>query len=172
MGNDRHYGFHRGEGFVMTRDPIAELERARSALWSLDAGCDADTHFRHAAGAADAGIDFDEFHSWSATGSNYTNEADCRSTWKSASKPGAITKASLFRAALANGWTDGTVARPERPQSRQKERQQAEPTKPPLHDPATLWNACQPATADHEYIERKKGLPNVRRLRDALTKTD
>lgn len=143
----------------MQRDQFTELERARSALWSLDAGSDRDTWVRHAMSAKAAGIDFEEFHNWSAGAGNYKSEAECRTIWNGI-KPGSVTAASLFHAARAAGWTDDTQSRTERPQSRQNERQQAEATKPPLHDPATLWNACKPATADHEYIERKKGLPD------------
>lgn len=135
-----------------------ETERARAALWSLDAGTDRETWVRHAMGAKAAGIDFEEFHNWSAGAGNYRNEAECRSVWNSI-KDGGVTAASLFRAALADGWTD-TQTRAERPQSRQKERQPAEPTKPPPYDPAILWSACQPATAGHEYIARKLGLPD------------
>lgn len=138
----------------MMRDQFTELGRARSALWSLDPGSDRDTWVRSAMAAKAAGIDFEEFHNWSTGAGNYKNEAECRAVWNSI-KEGSVTAASLFRAALSAGWTDG----PERPQSPQKERQQAEPNKPPPYDPATLWNACQPATAGHEYIERKKGLP-------------
>ena len=143
----------------MQRDQFTELERARSALLALDAGSDRETWVRHAMSAKAAGIDFEEFHTWSAGAGNYRNEAECRSVWNSI-KEGGVTAASLFRAALAAGWTDDITVRTERPQSRQKERQQPEPTKPPPHDPATLWNACQPATAGHEYIARKLGLPD------------
>jgi putative DNA primase/helicase len=153
----------------MQRDQFTEMKRVRSALWSLDPGSDRDTWVRHAMSAKAAGIDFEEFHNWSAGAGNYKSEAECKSVWSSI-KPGSVTAASLFRDALADGWTDGTEARPERPQSHQKERQQAEATKAPLHDPATLWDACKPATADHEYIERKKGLPDgLRRYSGSLT---
>jgi len=141
------------------RDTFTELERARSALWSLDPGTDRDTWVRHAMSAKAAGIDFEEFHNWSAGAGNYRNEAECRTVWNSI-KEGAITAASLFRAALANGWEDDVTAPPERPQSRQNERKQEPASKPPLHDPATLWSACQPATATQEYIARKKGMPD------------
>ena len=143
----------------MMRDQFTELERARSALLALDAGSDRETWVRHAMSAKAAGIDFEEFHNWSAGAGNYRNEAECRSVWNSI-KEGGVTAASLFRSALAAGWTDGTEARPKRPQSRKKERQQPEPTKPAFHAPVTLWNACKPATADHEYIDRKNGLPD------------
>lgn len=141
----------------MMRDQFTELERARSALWSLDPGCTREEWVRHAMGAKAAGLDFDDFNNWSAGAGNYKNEAECRSVWSSI-KEGGVTAASLFRAALANGWTDDVTARQERPQSLQKERKQEQPSKPPLHNPTTLWNACQPATGAHEYIDRKKGL--------------
>jgi hypothetical protein len=140
----------------MMRDQFTELERARSALWSLDPGSDRDTWVRHAMSAKAAGIDFEEFHNWSAGAGNYRNEAECRSVWSSI-KEGGVTAASLFRAALASGWTDDVTVRAERPQSHQKERKQPEPSTPPPHDPAMLWSACQLATDDHEYIVRKKG---------------
>lgn len=147
----------------MSRDQFTEQERARSALWSLDPGADRDTWVRHAMGAKAAGIDFEEFHNWSAGAGNYCNEAECRSVWNSI-KDGGVTAASLFRAALAAGWTDDATARTERPQSHQKERKQEQPSKPPLHGPATVWSVCKPATGGQGYIARKKGLPDGLRI--------
>ncbi|MFZ4539681.1 AAA family ATPase [Propionivibrio sp.] len=142
---------------------INEIERASSAMWSLDPGTDRETWVRHAMGIKAAGLDFDEFHNWSAGAGNYKDEAECRSVWNSI-KDGGVTAASLFRAALASGWTDGKEPRKERAQSPQKEPQQAEPSKPPLHDPLTLWNACKPVAASHEYIGRKLGLSDGLRV--------
>lgn len=147
----------------MMRDQFTETERARSALWSLDPGADRDTWVRHLMGAKAAGLDFDEAHNWSAGASNYKNEAECRSVWNSI-KDGGVTAASLFRAALAGGWTDGTAPRTERQQSPQAERKEPEPSKRPLHDPVTLWSDCKPAAALHEYIARKLGLPHGLRV--------
>ncbi|MCQ1548318.1 MAG: PriCT-2 domain-containing protein, partial [Candidatus Accumulibacter phosphatis] len=89
----------------MMRDDFPEIARARSALWSLDGGSDRDRWVRIAMGAKAAGLDFDAWHEWSATGGNYKNEADCMAVWQSI-KPGAVTDASLFHAARAAGWTD------------------------------------------------------------------
>ena len=77
------------------RDAFTETERARSALWSLDAGADRDSWVRHAMSAKAAGLEFEEFHNWSAGASNYTSEAECRSVWNSI-KPGGVTAASLL----------------------------------------------------------------------------
>lgn len=148
----------------MRRDHFTEAERAKSALWSLDAGCSADEHFRIAAGFAAAGGDFAEFNVWSATAHNYGSESACRSTWKSASQPGPITAATLYSMARAAGWTDNGETPPRPAQSRQKRSQQLEASKPPTHDPRALWDACEPATADHPYIIKKLGLPDGLRV--------
>ena len=147
----------------MQRDQFTELERARSAFWSLDPGTDRDTWVRYAMSAKAAGIDFEEFNNWSAGAANYKNETECRSVWNSI-KEGGVTAASLFRAALASGWTDDITVRAERPQSHQNERQQEQSSKPPLIKPETLWSECKPVSASHEYIDRKKGLPDGLRI--------
>ncbi len=137
-----------------------EIDRARSALLSLDPGTDRDTWVRHAMGAKAAGLTFDDFHDWSAGAGNYKNEAECRSVWNSI-QDGGITAASLFRAAFDAGWTDDTARHSA---TFQIERKTPEPSKAPLHDPLTLWNACKPAPFDHWYIEKKLGLPDGLRV--------
>lgn len=151
----------------MMRDAFHEIERARSALWSLDPGADRETWVRHAMAAKAAGLGFDDFHNWSEGAGNYQSEAECRSVWKSI-KDGGVTAASLFRAAMANGWTDDAKPRTERPQSPQKEPEPTKPSKPPLYDPATLWSACKPVAASHEYIARKLGVPDGLRIYSGL----
>jgi putative DNA primase/helicase len=142
-----------------------DAERGTSALWSLDPGCGADEHFRHACGAADAGVSFDEFNRWSQGASNYKSESDCRATWKSASQPGAIKRASLFRAALAVGWEDHTkginTSRPK--QSHVKPA--PSPTKAvktpiPGMTAIEVWERCIPATTAEQYIDKKGGNPD------------
>jgi hypothetical protein len=49
----------------MRRDDFHEIERARSALWSLDAGTDRDTWVKNGMAAKAAGLDFGDFHDWS-----------------------------------------------------------------------------------------------------------
>jgi len=147
----------------MSRDPIAEIERARSALMFLDAGTDHNAWVKTAMGAKAAGLDFEDFHDWSARARNYSSEAECRSVWRSI-KEGAIGAGSLFHAARAAGWTDGAEAPAKRPQSHQERRNEAEQPKPSPHEPRALWAACEPATADQEYIARKLGLPDGLRV--------
>ncbi len=145
------------------RDAFAEIERARSALWSLDAGTDRDTWVKNAMAAKAAGLDFEDFHNWSAGAGNYRNEAECRSVWQSI-KEGAVTAASLFRAARDVGWSDDGEPPANRPQSQHGQRKEREQPKLPPYDPRALWDACPPATAEQEYVERKKGLPDGLRV--------
>jgi len=144
-------------------DVFTEQERARSALFHIDPGADRDSWVKAGMGAKAAGLDFDDFHNWSAGAGNYKNEAECRSVWSSI-KEGGVSAASLFHAARAEGWTDSTEQRPERPQSRPAERKQPEATKPPPYDARTLWDGYPPALASHDYIARKLGLPDGLRV--------
>lgn len=149
----------------MMRDYFAdEIDRARSALWSLDPGCPRDEWVKHGMAAKAAGLEFDDFHQWSAGAGNFKDESECRSVWRSIKTDGGVSAASLFRSARDAGWVDSTEI-PARPlQSRQIERKAPEPSKPPPYEPASLWSACKPATADHEYIARKLGLPDGLRM--------
>ena len=137
---------------------IQEIERARSALWSIDPDCERDKWVKIAMAANAAGLDITEFDNWSSGAESY-KPADAAAVWKSTGPTGGITAGSLFYIAKEHGWTDprhGT----DRPQSRQIERKEPEPSKRTPHDPLTLWNDCKPATASHEYIARKLGLPD------------
>ena len=122
---------------------IDEPERARDALYSLDPGCPRDEWVKHGMAAKAAGLDFDDFHQWSAGGGNFQGEAECRSVWRSIKTDGGVSAASLFRAARDAGWEDGTETRAKPLQSRQIEPRQAEPSKPP---PMSLHRSGAPAS--------------------------
>jgi hypothetical protein len=148
---------------MTARDAFAEIDRAKDALMSLDAGTDREAWVKIGMAAKAAGLAFEDFHNWSATAGNYRNEAECRSVWQSI-KAGSIGAGSLFHHARAAGWNDGDEPPAKRPQSHQDKRPQPEQPKAPPHDPLVLWDACKPATADQEYISRKKGLPDGLRV--------
>ncbi|MFP5402589.1 MAG: AAA family ATPase [Gammaproteobacteria bacterium] len=167
-------------------DPAHETERARSALWSLDAGCPRPEWVRLGMAAKAAGLAFEDWHAWSATAGNYRNEADCRSTWGSMKGEG-IGAGTLFAAARAAGWQDSTGGslpppRPlsdSRPVNRQTEdtaeraRTPQEPQAPrregkgPPADPAALWSRFSPAPAAHGYLTRKGMAPDGLRIASA-----
>lgn len=167
-------------------DPAHETERARSALWHLDAGCPRPEWVRLGMAAKAAGLDFEDWHAWSETAGNYRNEADCRTTWASMKGEG-IGAGTLFAAARAAGWQDSTggslpSARPlsdGRPVNRQTEdtaeraRTPQEPQAPRREgkgtpaDPAALWSRFQPAPAAHGYLTRKGMAPDGLRIASA-----
>lgn len=154
----------------MMRDNFNETERARSALWSLDPGCDRETWVRYGMSAKAAGLELDDFHNWSSGGHNYTGETDCRTVWNSI-KDGGVTAASLFRAALANGWQDDSSKPPQTAHSRQSKTkanttpQEAKQTAhKPVKSVSELWSRCIPATDGNSYIIVKRGQPDGLRI--------
>lgn len=167
-------------------DPAHETERARSALWSLDAGCSRPEWVRLGMAAKAAGLTFEDWHAWSETAGNYRNEADCRSTWGSMKGEG-IGAGTLFAAARAAGWQDSTAGSlpPARllsgsgPVNRQTEdtaeraRTAQEPQAPRREgkgtpaDPAALWSRFSPAPAAHGYLTRKGMAPDGLRIASA-----
>jgi hypothetical protein len=54
----------------------------------LDAGTDHNTWVKAGMAAKAAGLDFEDFHDWSARAGNYRNEAECRSVWQSIKEGG------------------------------------------------------------------------------------
>lgn len=82
-----------------------EIERAVSALQSLNAECRRDDWVRIGMAFKAAGGSFEDWHDWSATAGNYGGEADCRSTWNSMKGQG-IGPGTLFAAAHTAGWHD------------------------------------------------------------------
>jgi len=141
-------------------DNEKDPERARSALLVLDAGCSRDEWARYAAAFKAAGGAFEDFDSWSSTAGNYAGTADCRAVWKSFQEDGGIKAGTLFGAARAAGWSDGSTApaaNAHRPIARQQTAMAAKPAGP---DPLVIWNECEPAPAEHGYIVRKGGKPD------------
>lgn len=141
-------------------DRAHEAERARSALWHLDAGIPREQWVRLGMAAKSAGVPFEAFHAWSATAANYRDEADCRSTWNSMRGEG-VGPGSLFAAARAEGWRDAsehatTATTPtERAKPAPAPRTHRAEGKATPADPAALWSRFAPAPADHGYLVRK-----------------
>lgn len=168
-------------------DPARETERARSALWHLDAGCPRPAWVRLGMAAKSAGLTFDDWHDWSATAGNYAGQADCASVWRSIREGEGVGAGSLFAAARAAGWQDVTAGslppaypvfdgRPvnrttEEPAGRARTPQ--EPQAPRREgkgapaDPAALWSRFSPAPAAHGYLTRKGMAPDGLRIASA-----
>ncbi|MGF6728607.1 putative DNA primase/helicase [Paraburkholderia youngii] len=135
------------------------VERARSALHALDAGCDRATWVTVAMAAKSAGLSEDDFIEWSAPAGNFAGEDDCRNTWRSVNGVGGISEATLFRLALDTGWSDpwinGTSGHAGSPQPRSR--------RLPPPDPDTVWASCEPVS-DHPYLARKRIPPDGLRV--------
>lgn len=131
-----------------------DLDRARSALAAIDAGCARDQWVRVAMASRAAGLGLDDFVRWSSSGANFDSARDCAAVWRSIKADGGVTAGTLFRAALEAGWRDDAEhrARPIRP--RAVPRFGSAAAKFAWRE---LWESAEPATAEHQYIERKLG---------------
>lgn len=148
---------------------INETERAADALHHLDAGCARDEWVRAGMAAKSAGLDFDDFHNWSASAGNYAGENECRTVWKSFAESGAVTPATLFGMAFAQGWKDPSksrakVTRPALPITKPSPSPQTPVKQAASGNAVAVWERCIPATPAEAYIHRKQGKPDGLRV--------
>lgn len=85
-----------------------EIDRARSALFHLDAGCDRASWVRIGMGAKAAGLDLADWIDWCSSGANFGGETEARTVWRSFKPSGGIGAATLFREAFDAGWSDSS----------------------------------------------------------------
>ncbi|MEI7455798.1 MAG: AAA family ATPase [Nitrosomonadales bacterium] len=143
---------------------LNDRERAADALHYMDAGCARDEWVRAGMAGKAAGLDFDDFHNWSASAGNYKNESECRTVWKSFKESGGVTAATLFGMARAQGWSDSTTAN-DRPHPARHSPNIETSVTSLLKQPASVtaadtWERCLPATTAEAYINRKQGRPD------------
>jgi putative DNA primase/helicase len=134
-----------------------DIEKARSALNSLDPSCSRDEWVCIGMAVKAAGLPFEDFHTWSKEAiNNYSGEKDCLNAWKSFSESGGITAATLFHKAIEKGWRyeNETYARlpiienaADSYQSCSNEDSRA----------FNIWEKCLPAEKSHPYILQKQG---------------
>ena len=143
---------------------INEIERAADALHHLDAGCTRDEWVRAGMAAKSAGLDFDDFHNWSASAGNYAGENECRTVWKSFDDSGAVTPATLYGMAFAQGWKDPsksrtTGTRPNLPMAKPSPSPSMPVKQVASANAVAVWERCIAATPAEAYIHRKQGKP-------------
>lgn len=149
---------------------MIELERARSALNTLDSGCTHEEWIRIGMSAKSAGLSFEDFHNWSKGPTNYSNEKDCLIAWSSFDTSGGITEATLFHMAMGAGWKDSGNRDTYTNISNKN-------AKPPHYRGAIkdavvnnnskalgIWNKCLPADNTYPYIVKKQGNPDGLRV--------
>ena len=142
-----------------------EIERAADALHHIDAGCARDEWVRAGMAAKSAGLEFDDFNNWSASAGNYAGENECRTVWKSFDDSGAVTPATLYGMAFAQGWKDPSKSRtkgtrPSLPIARTKQTPQTPVKQAENANAVAVWERCEPATQAESYIHRKQGKPD------------
>lgn len=127
-----------------------DLDRARSALYSISPDIPRDEWAVVGMASQDAGLSFDDFDNWSSQSPKY-DAKDTASTWRSF-KPGrGVTAATLFGKAKDFGWSESSAkhqAPPPKPKPSTRE-------KPPV-SANEVWDRSIPATPEHPYISAKK----------------
>lgn len=143
---------------------IAELDRARDALYAIDPGCERETWVKVAMGAKAAGLSVETFIDWSSTADNYGGEADCRSVWKSINGSGGIGPATLFGMARDAGWRDEANGHDRTPQKAPEPPKPRPRTEGQAFDCKAAWDAFEAATVAHGYVAAKLGLADGLRV--------
>jgi len=81
---------------------------ALDALQFIDPGCTRNEWVKVLAAGKAAGLDVADALAWSSTASNFKNERDVISAWRSINADGPVQAGTLFHMALANGWKPDT----------------------------------------------------------------
>ena len=153
---------------------ISEIDRAQDALFHIDAGCSREDWVRVGMAAKASGLSFDDFHSWSATAGNYSNEKECKAVWQSFNASGGVTASTLFAMAYESGWTDTTERVKNTRPSLSTVKPQITPHTPIVQaknaNALQVWNDCIPATTAESYIYRKQGNSDGLRVYPAIAR--
>ena len=146
---------------------IDEIERARSALFFLDASMPRDKWVRVGMAAKCAGLSGEDFNEWSKAAPNYKSEKDCQAAWQSFDVDGGVKEGTLFGMARDQGWQDTASGRSMAllPRRSLEDRQiNLLGTVPAIVSPAAesakaieVWSHAVPAPADHPYVAKKAG---------------
>lgn len=144
---------------------INEIDRAAYALHHIDAGCARDAWVKAGMAAKSAGLDFDDFHNWSASAGNYAGESECRTVWESFNESGGVTPATLYRMAIAQGWQDPAKShingtRPSIPTDKSSPSHTKPVKQAENGNVMQIWERCIAATLNEAYIHRKQGKPD------------
>lgn len=134
--------------------PKTEIDRARSALYSLPADMSRKDWVRAGMGAHAAGLGLDDFLEWSASAPSY-KAPEARATWRSFKDGGGIGAGTLMEMAKERGWKDGGRAAVPAPATAPRKAVPAPKPPAPGMAPAEVWSRCQPATGAHGYAVAK-----------------
>jgi putative DNA primase/helicase len=141
----------------------SETDRARDALSFIPSDCSRDEWVRRGMAAKAAGLDFEDFHKWSAKAANYKNERDVAAVWKSIKTDGGVTAKTLFKTAAEHGYRLNRNT-PKNRATLEPRRTEMPATPLKLSTARDVWGRCEVAPEDHAYILAKAGRPNGLRV--------
>lgn len=136
---------------------VNDIDRARSALFHLDAGCYRAEWIRIGMAAKAARLQLTDWIDWCASGANYGGEREAQAVWRSFKSIGGIGAATLFRAAIDAGWSDSSPVR--RPAPSPVRRPDPERRLPETLDPRWLryWQSLGPVSdVGRAYLEARQ----------------
>ena len=131
-----------------------EIDRARSALYSLPADMPRKDWVRAGMGAHAAGLGLDDFLEWSASAPSY-KAPEARATWRSFKDGGGIGAGTLIEMAKERGWKDDGRAAVPAPATAPRKAVPAPKPPAPGMSAHEVWARCEPATASHAYALAK-----------------
>jgi len=135
-----------------------DLERAKSALFSIPPDLDRDEWVKVGMAVHAAGLSLEDFKQWSSGAENYV-AADAEDTWRSFKPDKGVTAATLYWYARKYGWTDTTI--PSNVLVPTAGTPEAQSTVRIGMGAVEIWRRCVAATDTHPYITQKKasGVP-------------
>lgn len=127
---------------------------ARNALMAIPSDIPRDEWVRTGMAAHAAGLEFDDFDSWSATAPSYDQRA-ARDTWRSFKSGKGITAGTLFKLASDSGWNRSSGKPQKRPVQSACSAKEAPDQPARVLDPTEILARCEAATNAHPYIVEK-----------------
>jgi putative DNA primase/helicase len=141
-------------------------ERAREALQAIPPDLPRDDWHAVGRSAISAGLSVDDIVEWSRPAPNFKSEQDVRAAFRTIKPDGGTTPKTLFKRAIASGWSDKPEPRQLQQRPRQPTRKAQEPSKRAAEgmSAAGVWERCEPVSAEHPYIASKQGVPDGLRI--------
>jgi len=130
----------------------------REALFSIDPDIAYREWIEIGMAAKAAGLNCEDFISWSSGSEEYCGEKICRDKWRSFKNGRGITEKTLFKYASPRMRT--IKSSPVIGSRSNKEIKQAIEETQPFHKINKIWDLCIAADSSHPYILKKEGSPD------------
>jgi hypothetical protein len=139
---------------------MADADRALDALYAIPPDLPREDWHEAGRAAIAAGLTVDDLLEWSRPASNFKNESDVRSAFRTIRPDGKTGPGTLFYIAARHGWTPPKNGA-HRPHAGPKASSHSREKKsPPPADLAERWRSWAPAPAGFDYLVRKGMAPD------------